>query len=278
MKNILIPTDFSENAWNAIEYAVALFEKDSCHFFLIHVDDLREAPVNAQTFFVPSIKPAVSAKNQLYEVVKRVERLHPNSLHHFLPILEYGNMIDALRRTVAEKKIELIVMGTIGAKGLKKLIIGSNTGDVLTKVRCNTLVIPEKASFIPPKVVAFPTDYTIFYSFKILQNLSEMLQMNRADLKVLHVSKNKGRLDHTQEKNKEYLQDYLVEIFPKNHSFHTVLDKKITDAVAQFVTSWEVDLIVMIAKNLNFMQQMLFDSTVEKLSFHTAVPFMVLHD
>ncbi|WP_370003018.1 universal stress protein, partial [Winogradskyella sp.] len=37
MANILIPTDFSDNAWNAIEYAVEFFKNSSCNFYLLHV-------------------------------------------------------------------------------------------------------------------------------------------------------------------------------------------------------------------------------------------------
>ena len=44
MKNILIPTDFSDNAWNAITYAINLFKKKECTFYLVNV-----LPVTAYT-------------------------------------------------------------------------------------------------------------------------------------------------------------------------------------------------------------------------------------
>jgi hypothetical protein len=39
-----------------------------------------------------------------------------------------------------------------------------------------------------------------------------------------------------------------------------------------------VGMLVMVAKNLNFLQQLLFDTTIEKLSFHSRVPLLVLHE
>ena len=46
MKNILLPTDFSENSWNAIIYALHFFEKSICNFYLLHVNRLNNIITN----------------------------------------------------------------------------------------------------------------------------------------------------------------------------------------------------------------------------------------
>ena len=53
-----------------------------------------------------------------------------------------------------------------------EVIIGSNTGDLITKVKCPVLIIPENAVFKIPQEIAFPTDYNIFYEPTILKNIS----------------------------------------------------------------------------------------------------------
>jgi hypothetical protein len=53
MKNILIPTDFSENAWNAIVYAASLFKKNECSFYLIHVNPIDPNSGSEGTMFLP---------------------------------------------------------------------------------------------------------------------------------------------------------------------------------------------------------------------------------
>ncbi len=278
MKNIIVPTDFSQNARNAIEYALSLFENVPCNFFLLHVADLSEAPVATQSFALPSLETGISSKTKLNHLLQKLEQQHGNATHKFFAIREYGSLVDCLRRTVEKKNIDLVVMGTKGANGLKKLIIGSNAGDILTKVHCDTLVIPEDAHFAPPKEVAFPTDFTIFYSHKLLEAISELLHSSHAHINVLHVSKSGGQLSALQERNKNYLLDYLEETASLNRSFHVINNKKVAGAIAHFTESSEVDMIIMVAKNLNFLQQIFLDSTIERLSFHTLVPFLVLHD
>ena len=94
----------------------------------------------------------------------------------------------------------------------------------------------------------------------------------------MNVSKLDRQLTKAQEKNQEYLSDYLNETFPKKNSFHTITNKSVNAAIQCFVESRDIDMIIMVAKNLNFLQQILFDSLVEKISFHTTIPFFVIHE
>ncbi|MGS0527071.1 universal stress protein [Zobellia nedashkovskayae] len=169
-------------------------------------------------------------------------------------------------------------MGTKGASGIQESVIGSNTGDVITKVACNLLVVPENAKFNSPKEIAFPTDYNIFYSHAILETISKVLHMCKANLQVIHVSNIKKELNPTQKTNQTYLQDYLEELFTKSYNFHNLKDKNVKTAIDTFTKNGNIDMVVMVAKNLNFLQQLLFDSTIEKLSFHTTLPLLVLHE
>ena len=70
----------------------------------------------------------------------------------------------------------------------------------------------------------------------------------------------------------------MKETFPESHSFHTITNKKVKSAIQCFVESREIDMMFMVAKNLNFIQQILFDSIVEQISFHTKIPFYVIHE
>lgn len=278
MKHILIPTDFSVNSWNALEYAVQFFKKEACSFYILHIGHLKESAINGNSFTFPTKKISSSIKEQLKLLFKRLEDLPTNKKHHFIALQEYGNFIDNVRKTVEEKKIDLMVMGTKGASGLKAAIVGSNTGDVITKVLCNVLVIPENATIETPKKIAFPTDYNLFYTYPILETLTELLRISKADLQVLNFTQSTAPLTRAQITNKTYLKDYMEETFPKTHNFHRVRDKNIKSAIVNFTIDNRIEMLVMVAKNLNFFQQLLFDSSIKKLSFHTTVPLLVLHE
>lgn len=278
MKHILIPTDFSENSWNALEYAVHFFESEVCSFYILHVGKLSNSEVNSNSFTFPQriISPAI--KEKLKSLFERIDRLSKNNQHQFIAIQEYGNFVDIIRKTVDSNKIDLIVMGTKGGSGLRTSIVGSNTGDVITKVVCNVLVIPENASFLIPSKIAFPTDYNLHYTYPILKTIAELLRITKASFQVFNVAQANVPFNRLQEKNKVYLQDYLDETFPNTHSFHSIKNQDIKSGILNFVDENQIDMLTMVAKNLNFLQQLLFDTTIEKLSFHTTIPLLVLHE
>lgn len=282
MKNVLILTDFSENAWNALKYAQQLFEPTECNFYLLHVNDFVDYPLspvsleNNEGIEIEELK--LRSKNQLSGLLDQVAINFSNKNHKYFGVHEHGFFLEVLKKHIAEKKIDLIIMGTKGVTGMRKRIIGSNAGDVITKVKCNTLIIPKGVAFSLPQEVAFPTDYNIFYSHKILEAVTEILRLCRGNIRVMNVSKVDKRLTMSQEKNQEYLFDYLSETFEKNSSFHTITNKSVNAAVQSFVESSAIDMVIMVAKNLNFLQQVLFDSLVEKISFHTTVPIFVIHE
>ncbi|TYP74277.1 universal stress protein [Aquimarina intermedia] len=283
MKKILIPTDFSENSWNAIQYAVAFFKKTQCTFYLLHVASAEDVVIDDAMFQVENEHEALltdnltsDAKNQLKSLVKRIEKLPLNTKHTFEPLLEYIFFVDGIRKNIVDKQIDFIVMGTKGATNALKRAIGSNTGDVITKVKCPVLVIPENATYKRPKEIAFPTDYNINYKTRVLDTLTQLLVDKSAALRVLHVAKKDETLSDNQQNNKDFLDRHLGDTIP--HSFHFLSNSSIEHAVQCFVESRDIDMITMVAKNLNFFQRILFHPLVEEISYHTDIPFLVLHE
>lgn len=279
MQQILIPTDFSENAWNAVKYGLELFKENRCTFYLFHVN-----PKPPYSGAGTSVKAASEnfkdsllkdSKKQLKELITQIEALPFHTEHTFVPIAVYDYFTDAVKRELEMKKIDLIIMGTKGASGLKKVTVGSNTGDVITKIKNPLLAIPENAHYSGTKEIAFATDYHIGYDLKVLDTLLKMATFKDATIRVLHLSKNGENLSEEQQRNKDFLDDYLVNI---NHSFHLVTGPNLQTALQAFTDMHHIDLIAMVAKNLNLFQRILFRPLVEKISYTTKVPFLVLHE
>ncbi|MEQ5791520.1 universal stress protein [Muricauda sp. NFXS6] len=277
MKNILVPTDFSENSIQALKYAELLFSTLECNFYLLYVGSLLDTKNDVESFYETD-QSDDNTKERLTELVKEI-REHSTEAHHFFfPLHEYGFFIPTIKKHLEENDIDLIVMGTKGASGLKEKVVGSNAGDVITRVQCNTLVVPIQVELSKPREIAFPTDFNIFYSLKILRPMEEMVKLGKAQFRIMNALKEGDGLNLEQEKNKEYLLDFMDDTFPGNYSFHTITNQKVKEAIQCFVESRDVDMMIMVAKNLNFIQQILFDSIVERISFHTKIPFYVIHE
>lgn len=280
MKNVLLPTDFSENSWNAIAYALKFFEKTPCTFYLLHVNALNYIAAKELTHidnkqFVEETftKPA---KKQLKTLLERIATEFPEQQNHnFFALTDYNFFVESVRNNVQEKKIDMIVMGTKGATGLQKVIVGSNAADVIKKVKCPTLVVPENAVFVDLDEIAFPTDYYLTYGVDLLKPLYDILDVHNSSLQVVHITRKLEELSIGQQDNKDLLNDYFHRFRIK---FYNLANKNVEEAIDCFVQSREVKMMAMVAKNLNYFQRIWFHNKIEEISYHTRIPFFVMHD
>src|SRR5690606_4482970 len=143
MKNILIPTDFSENSMNAIRYALDYFEDIPVNFFMLYVQgtELFQKKEEDEIIFENSETLLIQdPKTQMDEQIKICYSVTKNPLHQFNPLLGKGRLAETIRHYVKEKEVDYIVMGTKGTSKITNNEIGSNTGEVITKVKCPILV------------------------------------------------------------------------------------------------------------------------------------------
>ncbi|PVW15877.1 universal stress protein [Marixanthomonas spongiae] len=276
--NVLIPTDFSDNAWNAKVYAVSLLKKQWVTFHLVHVKDFVSVETGPEIhgsgvlFTAPN---KATAKTQLLKLQERITAHQVGANHRFETAIEHGSFIKGIRSQVAEHRIDLIIMGTKGASGIKKYTLGSNTGDVITKVKCPVLVIPEQAVYEVPKDIAFPTDFNLLYKKRIIATLKTALKLHHSFLHIVQMGSNTLPINDIQAKNKDFLAHSLGNI---QHDFHSCNSTNMEEAIQQFVDKKQINMIAMVAKNLNFFQRILFKPSAKTISYHTKIPFLVLHE
>ncbi|WP_298516803.1 universal stress protein [uncultured Kordia sp.] len=261
MKNILLPTDFSENSWNAIAYALEFLKDTTCNFYMLHV---------ANTITTTDCKAAFQ------KLQTRISTKFPsNQNHHFFTLIECDSFIQSVRNQVADKKIDIIIMGAKGASSAHTNIIGTYAENVIKKVKCKLLIVPENATYTMFDEVAFPTDFTLASDIQTLAPIHSFLDKKITSLRVLHINKVTNHLNQQQQANKALLEDFLE---GRSYSFHFVSNANIETAVENFITRKTIDLMIMVAKNLNYFKQILFHSNVDHISYHRNIPFLVLHE
>lgn len=280
MKNILIPTDFSENAHNAISYALDYFADVPVNFYILHVSP-KELPHLEDEFedFLGSNSDSPTLYNPsslLKEEINTCRISKINASHNFFPLEENLSLVEAIRKNVILYEIDYILMGTKGVSKSAKNELGSNTCEVITKVKCPIIVIPENARFRGVKNIAFITDYNCIYRNKIISTLADTLELHNTPLRILHVkSSTTGLLTTSQTDNKGFLHYSFRD---KKHSFHFLENKNLETGIEDFVETWEISLISIVAKNLNFVERLLLRPAVMAASYQTFVPFLVIHE
>lgn len=278
MRNILLPTDFSENSWNAIQYTMELFKEEACNFYVLN--SFRLPVYTTDDFMVTTTNEGLeetlfkTTNENLDKILQRIYEYRKNPKHSFRKIAEFNFFLDAIKNIVKKNGIDLIVMGTKGATGAKEIFIGTNTGDVINKIKVPLIVIPENCSFKPPKEIAFPTDHKVFYKRKALNTLIKIAELHQSTVRIVHVKSDKSELNSEELANKNFVFECLEKI---DHSYHTLHNLMLEDALNCFTQSRDIDMIAMVPKNLNFFQKLFFKPKVEEISYHTNIPLLVLH-
>ncbi|HZJ19255.1 MAG TPA: universal stress protein [Pricia sp.] len=277
-KRIVIPTDFSKNALNAIRYTLDLYKKQHCEFYILNV--FRVDSYTTDTLMVPEpgtdLYEAAKAKSEesFVQLLDILELHHDNPRHTYRTISSYNFLSEALKQTIADNDIDLVVMGTQGATSARGVIFGSNTVKAMEEIRkCPVLAVPEDVRFSAPKEIVFPTDYKTAFKRRELDYLIEIAKMHDACIRVLYVAKNPD-LNDKQENNKKLLDDILG---AADHSFHTLSEKDVSEGITSFVESRDSDMIAFINRKHFFFGSVFSKPLVKEIGYDATVPILALH-
>ena len=151
MKRILLPTDFSDNSWNAIKYALQIFKNEACNFTLLNaytplIYQIEYMQFESEKFgLVHSM--AEASENGLDEMISKIRSEFNNPKHTFSRISSFNTLTTEIHELYKRKIMDIIVMGTKGATGVRELLFGTNTVHVIKSARCPVLAIPSDFSF-----------------------------------------------------------------------------------------------------------------------------------
>lgn len=277
---ILLPTDFSKNAWHAINYAIELYKKEQCTFYILNVftasGNIIDSLINMEPGSELYETAKLNSENGLAKVLDMLAfKDHKNPKHKFEIISTFNNAVEAIKNIVEEKDIDMIVMGTKGETNYNKIVYGSTAINVMEKVRnCPVLVVPELAKHNLPKEIVFPTSYRTHIKRRELNYLIELAKNCKASIRILHVTE-EDQLDKEQLNNKKLLEEYFKNI---DYSFHTLSPIEVPAAINCFVESRESDMVAFINKKHTFFGSILSKPLVKEISYDSKVPILVMHD
>ncbi|GAA4807328.1 universal stress protein [Litoribaculum gwangyangense] len=277
MKNILLPTDFSKNSINAINYAVKLFESIDCNFYILNVqkassfisDDLMSVSTSA-TIYNTLVD---AAKKSIINIISQINKRSQNKNHTFHSIVDYDNFIDAINQTSKIYGVDLIIMGTKGASGLEKVVFGSNTVHVLQRCDIPVLAIPTGCKFKKLDTIAFTSSFRSSYCIDDLLPLKELVFSNNSKLKILHVVEDYNFQEKLEENIEFFENNFPQVIFDRIMSD----DKDIYNVIQDYIVKNEVKMIAMVGKKHSFINRLFTRHSVETLAFNIDIPFLVMH-
>jgi nucleotide-binding universal stress UspA family protein len=278
MKNILLPTDFSKASFNAIEYAVQLFKDEDCMFYVLNTYE----PVALYSATAYGMDPGLNmeigeifkhtSEKKVQKTIDKVASKYPDTKHDFQGVSSFNMLTAEVEELVEDYAIDVIIMGTNGASGLKEVFIGSQTMHVIKDAKIPVIGVPAGYSYRSPKDILFTTDFKTDTHQKGLALLEELCSKNTSRLIFLNVFQGEN-LTEKQIQNK---QD-LGALFKRDaHITQIVKGVEVLDAMEEFQSKHSIELLVLVHNKHNFFENLLFTPMVQKIVHHSDVPFLIL--
>lgn len=278
MRNIIVPTDFSDNAFDALRYACQLFKYERSDIYLLHCCDpgAEEPHEEGRGSTITKSQAGISTvrKTALLDLKERVHSYAPNPNHKYITYLTKGMLPDEINDLVDQLDADVVVMGTRGETNDRSSTFGSNTMQVFRYVKCPVLAVPENYRYTSPKHILFPNHLMKPIRRRELKLLHEIGKSFRSTVHLLYVNALQP-LSKRQEENYSFLRQCLdgLELIRE-----TEKGEDLYTTIRNFQEKNTIDLLVMVNQRNRHQEDHLGPSAVDRLGLTTQVPFLVLQN
>jgi nucleotide-binding universal stress UspA family protein len=270
MINILIPTDFSELSKVAIRYAIRFANKVDGNITLLSVLTMPQASRASIRFKLRSLEREILTMTQ-EDLQSLVDEFGP-TLKTKEPlkvrIVKGTSFNDTVVKEAKRLRSGMIIMGTRGASGIKKYIMGSNTAAVITATHIPVLVIPELAQFKNFRNVVYATDMR--HLEKELKTLIPYLEKFESVVHLVHVTSSLKQVSAIEKK----IDTIVSKSGYKNVIIRVLVNAKPEEALEHYVLTAKADLITTFTHQHGFYDRLFSRSLTRKMAFQSKIPLL----
>ena len=264
---ILVPTDFSDNANNALEFAKKIAEKEKATITLLYAFYAVYDFAAQATEILGQIEQ--EAKTELKKTVDagKAEGLEVDYL------LLQGTVASVATSLAYRENYDLIVMGTQGASGIKKALMGSNTGHVIKESKIPVLAVPQKAKWENIKKISVGLELQKEEE-KYFNSLFKLTEETMFPYEFFHI-----KSEDSFEKEIEFkgLEAFLKEKHSGSKmNFRTITGKDVGSGLRFYLKENEDAMLVMFYKGKTFFEYLFNRSESLEMAYHTHVPLLII--
>lgn len=276
MQKILVPTDFSKNSFKAIAYAAEIAKRSRGTVILLHVI---EPALNMATMETDSKGERKLKKDSrdLILALQSAAAVYPEVT--IVPCLIGGQVIPSILRYAEKEKMDLIIMGTKGASGLKKFFMGSVTAGAISKTKIPILTVPVSYEVEKPDIILFATNQ-FEKNKKLLEKVIAIPQLFSAALHVVVFRDTDSNDDADLIYNEEQINDYLrflKETFPEiTFKGNLLKGKDFEMTIDSYNNKNEGDMITMITYPKSIFEKVMRKSVTKKMAYHSTTPILAI--
>jgi nucleotide-binding universal stress UspA family protein len=270
MVNILIPTDLSDISKVAVEYALKIVNKLGGTLTLLHVVSITQPTRATMRLQLKSLEKELmdTAKEDLEAFVDEISGKLTTDQQIKYKVVNGASLSDTVRREAKKLRTGLIVMGTHGARGLRKYVLGTNTASVIELSHVPVLAVPELGEFKNFKNVVYATDLKDVD--RELQILIPYLEEFNSKVHLLHVTPSLKEVASLEKKVAASISKAEI----SNVVGKVIVNKDIDEAIDYYINDMNADLLAMFTHDLTFYEKLFQRSVTRKMAFHSKVPLL----
>jgi len=279
MKNILVPTDFSDTAMKAVTYAAEIAQKTEATVFLLHIIEPSSDGIHQHLTLSDRLQQEITNNRMrdLKELQTTVAEVFPGLKLEIK--LAKGSVTEAIRDFTEAQQVDLVTMGTTGASGMKEIFMGSVAAGAIGCTKIPVLTVPGSYKMVEPDGILFATNR--FEADKDLLNpIVELANLYAATIHVAVFVDTDEAIPPNYLHNVLQLSNYmelLQKMFPDT-KFKAELIKgsDFEETVDKYNNKNEVDLIAMITYPKSFWEKIMRKSMTKKMAFHSTIPLLAI--
>ena len=273
LKNILIPTDFSQTGLLAVEHAAFMAKLCKADLYLLHAVDIPEAiyMIYDPAIVMPDFKEVDAiAEKKLNELAASLKKKHGITIK---TICTRGKAATEVVRAVKENKIDLVVMGTHGASGFNEYFIGSNAHRVVTVCPCPVITVQGHAKKLGFTNIVLPIDDD-FNSRQKVEPAVALAKKYAAKIHILGLPEKDGntnlktfqvKMDSVEKVVKKTGLPYECKIIKTDHMVKTTMN---------YARKVKADLIVVLNDHESELNGIFLGAFAKQIVNHSRIPVM----
>jgi nucleotide-binding universal stress UspA family protein len=273
MKNILVPTDFSENADNAVEYAAVVAQACNATITLLNVYTPVVSRYNVISALVAD--EVAQAKTE----VKEKLQITADTLRSQYPgvtcrvTVELGEIADVILNAVKANNTDMIIMGTQGASSLEKILLGTNASEIVEKADCPVLVVPANTICRIPKKFVYATDYA-YSDIEGAHILADIARVFDATITFMHITTKDEDVDDELLLMKKFTTDIKAATDYQKITSKILSDNTVIMGLDTIIRDEGADLMAVSTRRRNLFEKLYNPSITKKLAHYTSIPLL----
>lgn len=259
MKTFVLATDFTDNAAQAADYALALADQLHARLVIVHAyNKSMDGPMGFT--FTPARLERI--RERLMNIAKGCVEI--------AVVAKYGEPRACIEAVVVEQQANLLIMALADDRPYTARFLGGLPTEMIPQTSVSMLILPPGTQYKPIKTVVLALDLSEPVDAIVLGNANQFVQELGASLAIICMN------DEPDSQQKEAAQHIRGSFGELPHTFQFLPGNDLGITLDDYMTTHPADLIMMLPKHHNRLAIWLEESVTQQVARQAVVPVLAV--